>query len=43
MATLEKTKHYGKQERTDALVDASRSKLNTPTPHQVMLAACMHA
>lgn len=35
MATLEQTKFYGLQERTQTLMDLSRNRLNSPTPHQV--------
>jgi hypothetical protein len=35
MSTLEHTKAYGLAERTEALQDAARTRLNAPTPHQV--------
>ena len=33
--TLEKSKGYGLEQRTQTLLDLSRNRLNGPTPHQV--------
>ncbi len=39
MATLEQTKKYGLEERTEALLDVSRTRLNAAIPHQVRVEA----
>jgi hypothetical protein len=39
MATLEKTKTYGLEAKTQTLLDLSRHRLNAPTPHQVRTGA----